>query len=372
VSVRYSMNIDKEKNNRNWSINMKTKALESSGIPREEARELATHWHSEQEIGSLSSKQRGRIEASSRSKENPKAWPTKNRNRRPEVSANTDDRDTQLTRLATKISKQRDISHQKAMGLAKKQLKRQAELAAEQKRIEAENRRKAGSTLNKTPKGAREGIAKGLEQTKEVSGRRLVEITYTCGICASKFSEVVSLQARERETRVRLSHLEKHYLSEHNLTREEVLERTRREMEAEKDSFEVLPWALLPPDHTTFALLMAYYKSIEKELLSKHRGNVDEERLKKVTSLKPDRVYRGSDGFHGYTVFEFDRYEKVILECPVYGNAVYFLYKDSWKSQARKSKQYIRENFPGSWGRVRHTESWFRRVREELSLNGFQ
>jgi hypothetical protein len=366
------MKLGREKIARRRWIRARTEELVSAGTEREEALKTATHWYSEQKIRSLSSKKRGRIEASSRSKENPKAWPTNNKNRRPEVSLKTDDWDTKIRRLATKISKREDISHQKAMGLAKNQLKRQAESAAEGKRTKAENKRTAGSTLNTVSKRAREGIRKGLKPIKKVPGRRLVEITYTCRICASKFSEVVSLQARERETRVRLRRLEKHYLSEHNLTHEEVLERARREIEAEKDSFVVLPWTLLPPDHTTFALLMAYYKSIEKEFLSKHRGNVDKERLKKVTSLKPDRVYRGSDGFHGYTVFEFDRYEKVILECPVYGNAVYFLYKDSWKSQARKSKQYIRENFPGSWGRVRHTESWFRRVREELSLNVFQ
>jgi hypothetical protein len=316
---------------------------------------------------------RGERPYSIRSKKNSKARPNTETNRRPRDPVNTDDRDTRRRREATKIALQEGISHQKAMGLAKERQKQRDEQAAKRDRVKTENRRKYPSTLNKISKEGRKGIAKGLNQTQKVRSRRSTKVTYTCPICSSNFSEAVSIGDGQSKVSIKIELQKKHYRSVHNLTQEEVSERIKheRESKAAKDSFVVLPWQILPPDHNSFAGLMSYYKSIEKEFYSKHRQRVDEARLEAILSLESDRKYRCSDGFLGYLVLEFERYEKVILECPIYGNAVYLLYKNSWKLQARESKKYIRENYPGSYKRVQHTDGWLQKVRMELRSSVF-
>ena len=178
--------------------------------------------------------------------------------------------------------------------------------------------------------------------------------------------EKYSVAAKKR---LRDSHLiSKHGLTQDQISRQIELGQSSKSNDVE---FKVLPWHLLPPGHMSFNGMFSYYQTIEKEFFARHQTTVDRERIKKIMSLNPDRGYRGSDGFLGYVVYEFDRFNKVVLECPMYGNAVYLLFKNSWKSQARNSKQHIRENYVGSWARVRHTDSWLQRVRAELSSNHF-
>ena len=172
---------------------------------------------------------------------------------------------------------------------------------------------------------------------------------------------------------LKLTLLHKHLASIHGLTSEEIRQMLNPESrEINKDPvLVVLPWSLLPPDHMSLRGLVSYYESIEKAFYLKHQEEVDQERLKQIISLSPNRGFRGPDEFLGYVVYEFDRYEKVVLDCPVYGNAVYLLYKDRWRTQARQSKQYIRENYPGLWSRVLHTDGWLQKVRMELRNSVF-
>jgi hypothetical protein len=473
------MKLRNEKKKRKWWIKKKREELIAKGCDDKKANALAVDAYWEKQKAELPPKKRKRIEFSERSMQDPRAWPNTEKDRRPRDSVNTDDRDTRLRREATKIALKRDISHEKAMGLAKEELKRRKDVAAERARIKTANKLKNPmSTLNTVSKKGKRSIEKGLKQTQAVTStkRRRKKVThasiakqrgvvsrvrqrllralreinnyeisatqhmerrnlksvfnpavevvfkrynlspvafsllffieecfglrfekkqegssgsfYWVGsgnwdkwakrhICREpKFSRVKSACKAWEVKDVPASYLEE---IQGNLSGHSFIDkigathspRGESESEVEKDSFVVLPWTLLPPDHNSFGGLMSYYKSIEKEFYSKHRQRVDEARLRAILSLKPDRKYRCSDGFLGYLVLEFERYEKVILECPVYGNAVYLLYKNSWKSRARESKKYIRENYPGSYRRVLHTDGWLQKVRMELRNSVF-
>ena len=199
------------------------------------------------------------------------------------------------------------------------------------------------------------------------------ELIFGCSLCPLGIWKTTVFIEGQNTLAAKTRLLHSHLISEHGLTQDEISRYIKPAQSSKSNDvdFKVLPWHLLPPDHMSFNGILSYYQSIETEFYTRHRKIVDRERVKKIMSLDPDRGYRGSDGFLGYVVYEFDRYNKVVLECPIYGNAVYLLYKNSWKSQARHSKQHIRENYFGSWARVRHTESWFHRVRAELFSNEF-
>ena len=167
--------------------------------------------------------------------------------------------------------------------------------------------------------------------------------------------------------------MDAHYLTAHNQTRKRsnVQPKFLDDDQPRKPPEVVLPWDPLPPGALTNSGIFNHYQEFETEFFLKHRQNVDRQRIKQILSLKPYRAYRGPEEFFGYLIYEFKQYKKVILECPIYGNAVYLLYRDSWQSQARYSKQFIRENYPGSWARIFHTENWFVRLRAELSRSRF-
>jgi hypothetical protein len=54
------------------------------------------------------------------------------------------------------------------------------------------------------------------------------------------------------------------------------------------------------------------------------KDEFDESRLTQIIKiLKPTICYIGKEKFQGYVVFGFDSTEKVVMECPKYGNAIY-------------------------------------------------
>lgn len=58
------------------------------------------------------------------------------------------------------------------------------------------------------------------------------------------------------------------------------------------------------------------------------KDEFDESRLTQIIKLlNPTICYIGKEKFQGYVVFGFDLSEKVVLECPKYGNAIYIIQK---------------------------------------------
>lgn len=88
-------------------------------------------------------------------------------------------------------------------------------------------------------------------------------------------------------------------------------------------------------------------------------------RLTKIKTLKPKECYIGTDSWLGYVVFTFSDTRKVVLECPIEGNATYVLSGD-WQSMLRETKQELRKKYPNRYTKVVHKGAWIYRVHNAL------
>lgn len=93
---------------------------------------------------------------------------------------------------------------------------------------------------------------------------------------------------------------------------------------------------------------------------------VDWERLDQIVSLQPEKCYVGTESWNGYVLFEFTFTNRVVLECPIEGNATYILVSD-WRQKVRHSKKYLRSNYPTECIRIMHRGDWLDRVRAALA-----
>ncbi len=94
------------------------------------------------------------------------------------------------------------------------------------------------------------------------------------------------------------------------------------------------------------------------------KDEFDESRLTQIIKiLKPTICYIGKEKFQGYVVFGFDSSEKVVLECPKYGNAVYII-EDNWQEITKLSKWEARQLSQVTV--IRHSDTWFERLKENL------
>ncbi len=94
------------------------------------------------------------------------------------------------------------------------------------------------------------------------------------------------------------------------------------------------------------------------------KDEFDESRLTQIIkSLNPSICYIGKEKFQGYVVFGFDSTEKVVLECPKYGNAIYII-KGNWQEITKLSKWEARKLSQVTV--IRHSDSWFERLKQNL------
>lgn len=147
-------------------------------------------------------------------------------------------------------------------------------------------------------------------------------------------------------------------------SREQGIQKMHREVQR---AFEPKPtgtyhWEFLPPDEATPAHIRRYYE----EVMS--RGRLDgflPERLEKVLALPYESWFQGKAGFYGYSIFTFAHTEKVLFECPVYGNAIYVL-TSSEERLLRMTKRELRES--GEARKILHTGDWYERLKRELEI----
>lgn len=129
---------------------------------------------------------------------------------------------------------------------------------------------------------------------------------------------------------------------------------------------EYLDFELLPKESSDIDGIISHIKGILSKGISNYKGKViDETRLEKIKTIKPEKCYIGSDRWRGYVLFDFPSKNKVILECPVEGNATYILNGD-WREMVKYSRYYIRLNFPDHYQWVIHKGNWLDRVRQCL------
>jgi hypothetical protein len=171
-------------------------------------------------------------------------------------------------------------------------------------------------------------------------------------------AETATLNIREREDkRARLD------------TREGIVDRLGRDIrKAFRPDADMpasrLPWRLLPPGELAVERLRIHYKTLQ------HRNphvRYDPERLARALSLGPERCYIGTDEFEGYVVFTFVGTDRVLLECPVYGNAIYVLGPD-WRRLSKMSKQELLSGRPHGVDKIVHKGNWFGRAKRALGI----
>lgn len=85
-------------------------------------------------------------------------------------------------------------------------------------------------------------------------------------------------------------------------------------------------------------------------------GLLQKYRFKTIIQHKPDLVYYGKGGFHGYLVFVFKKKNLVLMENMIYGNATY-VFRDNWEELSKLSKaEIIKHNLQEK--RLVHREGW--------------
>jgi len=73
----------------------------------------------------------------------------------------------------------------------------------------------------------------------------------------------------------------------------------------------------------------------------------------------------GVKGWFGYAVYEFTYTKKIIVECPVEGNATYILWGD-WQNKVLLTKGELRHRYPNEHIRVIHQGDWIEDVSRAL------
>lgn len=125
-----------------------------------------------------------------------------------------------------------------------------------------------------------------------------------------------------------------------------------------------LPWRVLPPGENSVETVIHHYKRLQA-----HRPDApyDLDRLEKILSLKPSGYYVGDGEFEKYIVLNFKHTPKALLECPLFGNAIYVIRSD-WQKLSRLSKRELLAHSSRSAVKIVHRGKWFQRVKRELGV----
>ncbi len=101
-------------------------------------------------------------------------------------------------------------------------------------------------------------------------------------------------------------------------------------------------WQILPPGQWTFDSVLNHYNELQHANPHIH---FDVKRLQTVLQLNPLSLYVGIGEFDGYIVLAFPQTTKVVLECLIYGNAIYVIRED-WLRLAKLPKFELLSQFP--------------------------
>jgi len=131
---------------------------------------------------------------------------------------------------------------------------------------------------------------------------------------------------------------------------------------------EKLSWQLLPEGEWLFSELTNHFRQLNTIPKWKNKP-FDEERLRKIEKfLKPKKCYIGKDEFDGYVVYCFNWTQHILLECPVYGNAIYIIKqgKFTWQEIAKATKWEARTKYSSQVKVINHSETWLERLEQSL------
>ena len=72
-------------------------------------------------------------------------------------------------------------------------------------------------------------------------------------------------------------------------------------------------------------------------------------------------------GIDGYIIFKFDHTQKALMECPIYGNAIYVI-GSYWEPWSRMTEQELTAYQSGEVKRIPHQGDGFGKVKQELEI----
>ena len=121
-------------------------------------------------------------------------------------------------------------------------------------------------------------------------------------------------------------------------------------------------WRVLPQGEWTLASILNNYSELQRR---NPHVRYDLERIHAISRLKPSTCYIGDGEFDGYIVFTFEHTLKVVLECPIHGNAVYVM-GGGWQALSRLSKFELLSRHNRLVTRIIHTGDWFQRLKSQL------
>lgn len=140
------------------------------------------------------------------------------------------------------------------------------------------------------------------------------------------------------------------------------------QMKIEDLSWEIFPKGNQITKEEMFAKVSEHFDYLQNN--EKWKNNFfDKSRLSSIEEkLNPIECFIGKDEFEGYIVYCFDWTKKVILECPIYGNATYIISKGkhSWKEIAKASKWEARTTYSEQVTVINHSETWLERLEQNL------
>jgi hypothetical protein len=123
-----------------------------------------------------------------------------------------------------------------------------------------------------------------------------------------------------------------------------------------------VPFEILPPGEATEDRVRGYYDGLRRQ------GNLpefDQDRLDKVLALPWEDWRPGTAGKYGYSIFTFAHTEKVLLECPVYANAIYVLNNGADRLLEMNKQELIASD---KAERIFHTGPWYERLKKKLGI----
>lgn len=125
---------------------------------------------------------------------------------------------------------------------------------------------------------------------------------------------------------------------------------------------DTVPFEVLPPGQRDAEHIRLYYGEV---LSRRELEGFSQERLDLMLALPWSRWRKGLSGFYGYIILEFDHTDKVLLECPVYANAVYVLDSNEERLLKMNKQQLIAS---GEARRIFHTGDWYERVKRVMGI----
>jgi hypothetical protein len=128
------------------------------------------------------------------------------------------------------------------------------------------------------------------------------------------------------------------------------------------DRMGTLPFEIAAPGEGTDEHIRGYYREV---LRQRRLKGFSQERFDKMLALPRSNWQKGTAGKYGYIVLMFAHTEKVLLECPIYGNAIFVLDSGERRLLEMNKQELIASD---EAKRIIHTGDWYVSVKRELGI----